>query len=243
MKSIVSRQNTEIKAIDALKNPKGRREQGRFVAEGLRTVETLASAFTPLQIYVTEAFYAMHAMPVRKELITLVAQSVMEKISSSGTPAGILGVFAIPKQPAQPLAPGLVLVDVTNPGNMGTLIRTAAAMGKKTVVLVSGTDVWSPKVVQATAGALAFVDIYCLSREELIAKKGSLPLCALIVRGGSSPEELDLRNALIVVGNEAQGLSGEWIAACEQRCTLSMPGNTESLNAAIAGSIALYLAR
>ena len=243
MKTIVSRQNDEIKAIDKLKNAKDRLEQGRFIAEGLRTIETLMTKYKPIRIYATELFYATHVIPVTKDLLTLVPDSVMEKISTLSSPAGILAVFAIPKNPDSPLNPGLVLANVTNPGNMGTLIRTAAAMNKKTIVVVNGTDIWSPKVVQATAGACAFVDIYRFSWDELLAYKGSLPLCALIVKNGDAPEKLALKNALIVVGNEAEGLSKEWIAQCEQKCTLEMPGNTESLNAAIAGSIVLYLAR
>lgn len=243
MKIITSRQNAEIKAIDSLKDGKNRKEQGRFVAEGLRTVQTLITKFILIQVYVTEKFYAEHRMPVSKDLITLVSDSVMEKISSSSTPAGILAVFTLPGNPRTPLAPGLVLVNITNPGNTGTLIRTAAAMNKRTVIIIEGADVWSPKVVQATAGALAFVDIYELTWQELVEQKGSLPLCALVVRGGSAPEKLQLKDSLIVVGNEAEGLPSEHIDQCEQKCTLEMPGNTESLNAAVAGSIILYLAR
>lgn len=70
-----------------------------------------------------------------------------------------------------------------------------------------------------------------------------MQLCALVVRGGIALEKLQLQDALIVVGNEADGLPPEWADACELKCTLSMPGNTESLNAAIAGSIVLYAAR
>lgn len=243
MKTIISRQNTEIKAVDRLKNAKDRREQGRFIAEGLRTIETLMTKYKPIQVYATEQFYATHAMPVSKDRLTLVPDSVMEKISTTSTPAGIVAVFALPENPINPLTSGLVLARITNPGNMGTLIRTAAAMNKKSVVVVEGTDIWSPKVVQATAGALALVDIYELSWQELLAHKGPVPLCALVVKGGSAPEQLKLQHALIVVGNEAEGLPNEWIDICELKCTLNMPGNTESLNAAIAGSIVLYLAR
>lgn len=243
MKTIVSRQNTEIKAVDRLKNAKDRREQKRFIAEGLRTIETLMTKYKPIQVYATEHFYATHAMPISKDRLTLVPDAVMEKISTTSTPAGIAAVFALPENPTKPLSAGLVLARITNPGNMGTLIRTAAAMGKKTVVVVEGTDIWSPKVVQATAGALALVDIYELSWQELITQKGTVPLCALVVKGGTVPEQLKLQQALIVVGNEAEGLPDEWTNACELKCTLNMPGNTESLNAAIAGSIVLYLAR
>lgn len=243
MKTIISRQNPEIKAIDKLKNAKDRSEQGRFIAEGLRTIETLMTKYKPIQVYATETYYATHAMPISNDRLTLVPDAVMEKISTTNSPAGILAVFALPENPTKPLSSGLVLARITNPGNMGTLIRSAAAMGKKSVVVVEGTDIWSPKVVQATAGALALVDIYELSWHELLRQKGTIQLCALVVKGGIVPEQLKLQPALIVVGNEAEGLPTEWSDSCELKCTLSMPGNTESLNAAIAGSIVLYLAR
>lgn len=243
MKTIISRQNVEIKAVDKLKNAKDRTEQGRFLAEGLRTIETLMTKYKPIQVYATETYYATHAMPISKDRLTLVPDAVMQKISTTNSPAGILAVFALPENPTKPLSSGVVLARITNPGNMGTLIRTAAAMGKKSVVVVEGTDIWSPKVIQATAGALALVDIYELSWQELLALKGSTPLCALVVKGGTVPEQLKLQQALIVVGNEAEGLPDEWADACELKCTLNMPGNTESLNAAVAGSIVLYLAR
>lgn len=114
-------------------------------------------------------------------------------------------------------------------------------MGYKNVIIVQGCDPWSPKVIQASAGTIALVSIIQCSWEELIAKKGSTKLCALVVKDGYKPEDLDLKKSLLVVGNEAQGLPEAWIGQCEQKMTIPMPGNTESLNAAVAGSIALYL--
>lgn len=243
MRYITSRQNPEIKNLDRLTSTKGRREQKRFIAEGLRTVETLLSSYTPLMLYVTESFYATHRLPVAVEFITLVSESVMEKISTQSSAPGICGVFPIPEMSTEYLSSGIVLANITNPGNMGTLIRTAAAMGKKTIITLQGVDIWSPKVIHAAAGAHAFVHIYQMSLTELIAKKESIPLCALIVQNGALPETVPLQQSLIVIGNEAEGISPELLSHCRYTCTLPMPGHTESLNAAIAGSIALYLAR
>ena len=243
MKLITSRQNPEIKAAAALQQAKERKIKQQFLAEGVRTVETVMTKFRPIQLYMTQELFDQHILSsVDKNNITLVSLEVMDKLSTTKTPSGIVGVFAIPSAPNKPLTKGIVLANVTNPGNMGTLIRTAAAMGSKTVVVLDGVDPWHPKVIQATVGTIAHVDLFEYSWQELLEKKQQLKLCALVVKGGKPPDLLFDDNILMVIGNEATGIPTEWLAGCELSCTLTMPGNTESLNAAVAGSIALYLA-
>lgn len=242
MTLISSRQNPAVKTVCALHDAKERKAQQRFIAEGLRTISTFAQhAFVPEALYVTPEMQKDTEQAGIKNF-QLVTDDVMKKMSASSTPSGILAVFKIP-QPAAGLTSGLVLAQISDPGNMGTLIRTCAAMGFKTVVVVEGTDLWSPKVIQASAGTIALVQIFQWTWKELIEKKGSITLCALVVAGGKQPEELDLSNSLLVVGSEAHGLPPAWTAQCEQKMTIAMPGNTESLNAAVAGSIALYLSK
>jgi len=131
---------------------------------------------------------------------------------------------------------------MSDAGNMGTLIRTAAAMGCKTVVIINGVDPWSAKVVHATAGTIGMVNIYQLYWDELLKCKKDIPLYALVVSGGKDPQELSLKNSLLMVGSEAHGLSEVLIKQADEKITLAMSSKTESLNAAVAGSIALYLA-
>lgn len=244
MKTISSIQNQEVKDIAQLQTAKGRREQNKFIAEGIRVCSTLISSKVKLiQIYATHANKEYVYALASEEKVTLVTEQVMNKISASSSPSGILGVFTIPKNPdLKNLTSGLVLSQISDPGNMGTLIRTCIAMGVKTLVKIEGADIWSPKVVQATAGTIGQVNIFEISWQELIKNKGSLKLCALVVFGGKNPQEIDFTDTLLVVGNEANGIPAEWVHDCQDKLTLPMPGNTESLNAAIAGSIALYLA-
>ncbi|MDR3646551.1 MAG: RNA methyltransferase [Candidatus Babeliales bacterium] len=244
MKSISSIQNPEIKDIAQLQTAKGRHTQNKFIAEGIRVCSTLiASNVKLVQIYATQANKDYVYALANEEKVTLVTEQVMNKISASASPSGILGVFAIPKRPEfKDLTQGLVLSQISDPGNMGTLIRTCIAMGVKTIVKIEGADIWSPKVVQATAGTIGQVNIFDISWAELVKNQGLLKLCALVVFGGQNPQEIDFTNTLMVVGNEANGIPAEWVDQCQEKLTLPMPGNTESLNAAIAGSIALYLA-
>jgi TrmH family RNA methyltransferase len=243
MKTITSRQNPEVMGVAALATTKGRHHQHKFIAEGLRACSSLAqSQIKLLQLYVIEALVPDAVKIAPQELITVVHDTVMEKMSQTTTPSGMLGVFRIPMQPgAKNLEAGLVLANITDPGNMGTLIRTCAALKVKSVVVVEGVDPWSPKVVQATAGTIGEVDIFSYSWQDFLKNKGSkLKLQALAIAGGMVPSHVH-KHSLLVVGNEAHGILPEWLAACDDTLTIPMPGAAESLNAAVAGSIALYL--
>ncbi|MCL4229482.1 RNA methyltransferase [Candidatus Dependentiae bacterium] len=244
MKQIVSRHNPEIKAVCDLHHHKGRKQKQQFIAEGLRIIQTFLEYHHPLvRLYACPEQVPLAKTLIQEDYITQVTEDVMSKMSTTTSPSGLLAVFSIPPSPAwDQLTPGMVLAQIADPGNMGTLIRTAAAMNFKTVVVVDGCDPWSPKVIQASAGTMAGVRIFNCSWQELIQhKKPNLPLYALVVTGGKSPQDIAGKQALLVVGNEAQGMPSAWIAQCDGRITIPMPGKTESLNAAVAGSIALYL--
>jgi len=244
MKAISSRTNPEIKHLASLHAKKYRTEHGQFIAEGIRACSTLiTSGHQPIALYVTKSNLAKIQHSIDEKDIVLVDDHVMEKISTSTTPSGIVGLFSIPKSPTpDQLTRGLVLAGISDPGNTGTLMRTAAALNAKSIVLVEGADPWSPKVIQASAGTIGMLTIFQWSWKELLAHKGNTKLCALIISGGKGPQEIDWRNTLLVIGSEAHGIPQEWVDACDTTVTLPMPGGTESLNAAVAGSIALYLA-
>lgn len=245
MKQISSRQNPEIIAIAKLTQAKERYKQNQFVAEGLRTCTTLASTQKLLQIYVTKQLLDQAQQLTDESLITLVTDEVMKKISHATTPSGILGVFALPKPPAaKDLGAGIVLVRIADPGNMGTLIRTCAAMGKKSVVVIEGVDPWNPKVIQSSAGTIGNINIFRWSWQDLIAHKQqqNVNLVGLVPQGGKTIQEVATNKVLFVIGSEAHGIPSEWQKHCDNLVSLAMPGEIESLNAGVAGSIALYLA-
>lgn len=241
MKVISSRDNQEVKHILSLQTPKGRKQEGQFVAEGTRVCKTLVeNGYKLISLYITENLFDEYKRVIKTPHITLVSEFVMQKISTAHTPSGFLGVFEIPSQ-KRTLSAGIVLAHISDPGNMGTLIRTAAAMGIKTVICIESTDPWSPKVIQASAGAIAQVNIITMNWHDLIDAKKDLPLYALVVDSTKKPEEVTNRNCLLVIGSEAHGIPAEWISDCDEKVTIPMPGKTESLNAAIAGSIAMYV--
>ncbi len=243
IKNITSNTNPLIQRVIKLRSSKYRKRYNEFIAEGVRVITTLINAHhKPTTLFVTEKLLPQAKKLIRHTPIIVVSESLMKKISDMEAPSGILAVFPTPAtQPYSALTPGVVLIGVQNPGNAGTLIRTAVAMNKKTAIFINSVDPWNEKVVQASAGAVGMINTFQLTWDELIAHKKNILLCALVIEQGKNPEKIDLHNSLIIVGNEGAGLSHEKIAQCDEKITLVMPGNFESLNASIAGSIALYL--
>jgi len=243
MKKINSRQNKRLKAIIALKRPKGRKSQKKLLLEGFRALETVIKAgWSPLELFCTEKTLDLAQKLASDEIITVVTASVMEKLSSAQTASGLVGVFKFPKIPkTEKLSSGLVLSEIADPGNMGTLIRSSIALGFSSIVIVGGADPWSHKVLQATAGTIAHANIFQWSWEKLLKNKNDKELIALIPNGGDKPDSIKKNKSLLVVGNEAHGIRKEWINDCNKKVTIPMTKTAESLNAAVAGSITLYL--
>jgi len=242
MKIITALTNPLIKKIVSLHTKEGRKAHNLCIVEGERAVKTFLTSPLELEILcVTEETHSITNYPTLSDKIIIVSPAVMKKISTATTPSGVVGIFQIPQNPSKPLAQGIVLAQIQDPGNMGTLIRTAVALNFSTIVIVEGVDPWSPKVIQSSAGTIAHTAVYQLTWHELLQQKNTCTLIALTVTNGQSLESLDTHNSLLVVGNEANGLPHPWQAQCDAKATLPMPGNTESLNAAVAGSIALYI--
>lgn len=242
MKQISSTQNEQVKHVVKLQNSSYRKQHQQFITQGLTVYTTLlAQGYKLVQLYLTESALDKHQAIFKDQSITLASGSVMKKISTSTTPSGIVGIFEIPKVHVEPSNNAIVLYDIQDPGNMGTLIRTAAAMSINNIYLIDGADPYSPKVIQATAGTIGFVKIIQSSWDQFIKEHAQFSTTALVVDNGQAPDNLNLADSILVIGNEGQGLSEATIRDCSQHLTIEMPGKTESLNAAVAGSIAMYL--
>lgn len=240
IESITSLTNPMIKSIVKLHDARERRQKQLCIIEGSRAIKTALTKLKLTMLISTQAGLEEALTMTAEKNIIAVSNEVMKKISTAATPSGILAVCAIPK-PERPLERGLVLAQVSDPGNMGTLIRTAAACGIRSIVVIEGADPWSPKVIQASAGTIALVDVFIWDWQALMVFKSGLKLAALVPSQGASVKKLDPKKTLLIVGNEAHGIPEEWLADCDSKITLPMPGKTESLNAAVAGSIALYM--
>lgn len=243
---ISSLNHPQLKLLKTLHTKKGRTHQQQFLAEGIRVCKTLIESNAALvTLYVIPEFYKQALELCALEHVTKVTPEVIEHISFSKTASGVVGLFNIP-QATKPLTltNGIVLCEISDPGNMGTLIRTAATMNVRTAIVIGGADLWAPKVVQASAGTIASVALHPMAWHEMVqlAKKNNVELSALVVKDGIDPKTIDTsKKRLLIIGNEAHGIKQEWLTDCTEKITLAMPGKTESLNAGVAGSIALYL--
>lgn len=176
-----------------------------------------------------------------------VPAGALDRVGDVSTSQGLVAVVARPEAPWP--EPGtvpvvLVLDDVADPGNVGTLVRAAAAAGIGAVVVAGGADPSAPKVVRASAGALFGVDVVRVPLGDGVVDRLSevgYRLLASVVAGGEAHDRVSLTGPLaIVVGNEARGVSEVVLAASDATVTIAMAGPTESLNAAMAGTLLCF---
>ncbi|HEY5262978.1 MAG TPA: RNA methyltransferase [Acidimicrobiales bacterium] len=173
------------------------------------------------------------------------AEGVIEKIADAQTPQPVLAaarfeqrdVTSIPKV-------GLVLVlhDLRDPGNVGTIIRSADAAGA-TAVVVTGqsVDPFNPKTLRASAGSIFHLPVVVATIDETLDYFSDAQLLASVVRGGRSHRDVDfLRTSVVVIGNEADGLDAATIERCADSISIPMDGRSESLNAGIAASLIAF---
>jgi TrmH family RNA methyltransferase len=176
------------------------------------------------------------------------ADGVMEKVASTVTPQPVLAVVSYRSALLDQLDGAsfvVVCVDVRDPGNLGTVIRTADASGADAVVCCEGTvDPTNPKCVRATAGSLFHVPVIEGGTVEDVVgalRVRGIATVATVVRGGSDHTEVDwTRPSAVVLGNEASGLPEDLAAAMDQRASIAMAGRAESLNVSMAGAVVAF---
>lgn len=136
----------------------------------------------------------------------------------------------------------MALVGIADPGNTGTMIRTAEAGGAVAVVQVGDrVDPWNPKVIRASAGAVFRLPVISFTADEFFTW-GRHPTVASVVRGGEPYDSVDLADAVLCVGSEAHGLPETFVARCDRRASIPLAGPTESLNAAAAAAVLVFAA-
>ncbi|MEX1279491.1 MAG: RNA methyltransferase [Acidimicrobiia bacterium] len=234
--SITSVRNPLVREVVGLHSARGRRDADAVLVEGPTVLaEALATGRRPRLILTTDP----EAWDDGADRVVAVSPAVLERVATTVTPQDPVAVLDRPLgHPTSPLR--LVAWQITDPGNLGTIVRGAAAFGADLVVGgVGAADPWSPKALRAGAGA--HFRICVAEADDISAAIGDRPAAALVVDGGVDPGLLaDRRPLCLVVGSEAHGLPTEVIDRCQARVTIPMPGGTESLNAAMAASIALY---
>ncbi|CQR73978.1 23S rRNA (uridine(2479)-2'-O)-methyltransferase [Sporomusa ovata DSM 2662] len=258
---ISSAANKLIKEIASLRRRKYRDRLGMFLAEGVRLVEECANAAWPVEIciYTEEAAARERAKAVIERLsatdccrMVVVSEDIYNKISDTEQPQGIMVVlkkrqFSIEQLLLrQDMLPLLVVLDgVQDPGNAGTIIRTADAAGCSGVIVLKGSaDIYAGKTVRATMGSLFHLPVMeDLSPAELIQslKQSDIKLLATCLQQSDVYYQADFNcPAAIILGNEGQGISPELISAADACLNIPLVGYAESLNVAVAAGVILY---
>ncbi len=254
MPSITSVQNPLIQRMKELKTKAGREREGLFLCEGEHMAgEALAAAPERVEaVFVDEKrtgeYAALLALAQRHAHIAVYAvpERVMSALSQVRTPQGVCAAAGLPAASALgALGRRLLLLEnVQDPGNVGTMLRTLDAAGFDGCVLTPGcADPFSPKALRATMGSVFRVPIgYADAREavEALNARGYATIAAALdgepfYARGPLPEKL-----CVLIGNEGAGLRPETSAACSHRYRLPMNGGAESLNAAIAAAVMMY---
>ena len=257
---ITSPGNSRTKLVRKLQTRKGRSEERRFVAEGRNLVnEILGRKLDVDFIMVSESFLEesrgetadMLSSCIDSQDITLctVPDREFGGLTDACGGVGILAVVRMREygpETIRDLPPGaslLVLDRIQDPGNLGTIVRTAAAAGYGAVLAMSGTaDLWSPKVLRSTAGMVFAIPFIAVKdHEELRKLTAGRRLVVTSVEGGRPYYEENLREGIaLVIGNESRGVAPEIMEMADVRVTLPMKGGVESLNAAVAAAILMY---
>lgn len=233
----------QISLITSLQNKKFRKQHGLFIVEGIKSVmEFISSRYQVESIFYTGDVSTKVGKISHNIKCHELTETEFQKISALKSPQGILALVKLPSQ--QTIVSdnlknkfSLVLDDVQDPGNLGTIIRTAEWFGIEHIICSIGTvDAYNPKVVQATMGSLARLQIYYTDLAEFI-QSSNLKVYGALLHGQSIYQTQWTDEGLIVMGNEGNGISEELTALIDQAITIPRIGQAESLNVAVATTI------
>nr|WP_288812647.1 RNA methyltransferase [uncultured Sphingobacterium sp.] len=233
----------QISLITSLQNKKYRKQHGLFIVEGIKSVqEFISSSYQVESIFYTDDANTKVGKISHNIKSHQLTETEFQKISTLKSPQGILALIKLPEQQQIKVNDlrncfNLVLDDVQDPGNLGTIIRTAEWFGIKHIICSIGTvDAYNPKVVQATMGSLSRIQIYYVDLHEFISST-DLPVYGALLNGQSIYQTEWSKEGLIVMGNEGNGISSEVITLIDQAVTIPRIGQAESLNVAVATTI------
>jgi len=247
METITSRANplcTHLRKLAA--SVSYRRSSGEFLCDSPKLLEEALLWKAELHTVVCTAEVPPPSLPAGVRCVQ-VPSDVMKSISPAQTPQGILSVCGLPDRPLPDRLPGrryVVLDGVQDPGNVGTILRTADAFRADGVFLVNAcADPYNPKTVRASMGAVFRCPVWSCGVEALqtLLRESSLPLYGAALRSNTEDARtVDYRRCALAIGSEGRGLSGELLERCDKTVLIPMSAHCESLNAAIAAAVLLW---
>ena len=248
---ITTNQNKQVKRILKLKkSARERRKEKLFIVEGIRMFEEIPEDRL-YKTYVTEEFLEAHRELFQKKNPELVSSQIMKELSDTMTPQGVLALVKIREFHMEQLARNdallLVLENLQDPGNLGTILRTGEGAGVTGIIMSRDTvDIYNPKVIRSTMGSILRVPfVYADDMNEVIRflKKNQITTYAAHLDGTNYTKEDYNKGTAFFIGNEGNGLSRELTRAADHMIRIPMNGKVESLNAAMAAGLLMYEAR
>ena len=241
---ITSRQNPLLVHIRKLLTNRSYREKcGEFAADGTKLLCEAAQWFPGLRTVVAQDGIELCKLPDAVRVVR-VPEDVMKSVSPMEAPQGALFVCAIPEKTEAAILPGSVLLDgIQDPGNLGTILRTADALGIPAVLLDGCADAWNPKTVRASMGAVFRTPPRRMTGQEAVAacRAAGIPLFAAALREDARDiREVPLQNAAVIIGSEGQGVRAALLEAADGSIIIPMEPRCESLNAAVAAAIVMW---
>lgn len=237
-----------IKHIRSLHTHKFRQIHRQYIVEGEKMLkELLSSEQNILHLYATQEWINIHHELLNQKKVQpeLISDEVLKSISMLKTPNKVLAVVSMPEVNLNlSFLDGLfiALEDLQDPGNMGTIIRSAEWFGVKAIICSENTvDVFNPKVVQASMGSVFRMPVYYTNLSKFINENQSIETYAAVLGGENVYEITFKKNAILFIGNESKGLSSNIKDMCKHHVTIPSFGKAESLNAAVACSVLLGL--
>ena len=237
---IVSKQNSLVKEVRSLLNKKFRDKTGRFIVEGVKMVnEAFLLNQKVLAVLCTEK--CLGQINVNGFAVETVSEEVYGSISDEKSPQGVLAVLQKPDTaPIKPQSSCVLLDGVSDPGNMGTIIRTMACAGYKDLYLTSDcADPFSPKTVRSSMSGIYNVRVHIAKREQLL-EIINLPIIVADMQGQNLFETRVKQDFCLVIGNEAHGVSDQVIEKSAMTVSIPMQEGMESLNAGVSAGILMY---
>ena len=240
---ITSIQNEKVKAWRKLHKKKGRIEANAFLLEGSHLIEEAWKSDQHIVEIIAEASFKLPAWSMDYP-VEIVNAQVFKQISQTSTPQGIAAVVGM-RDNNKITGNQLILIDaVQDPGNLGTIIRTADAAGMDGVILGKGTvDVYNDKVIRATQGSIFHLPVYeaDLLLELADLKKSGFEIWATALQNAETYNQLAIpEKVAIILGNEGAGIEEALLQAADQLVNIPIYGKAESLNVAIAAAILMY---
>lgn len=237
---ITSKQNALIKKLNSLKQKKFRREYGLYMIEGIKMVDEAIANDQPIEYIVVTAVMANKAIYKPYNVIET-TDEIFDTLSDQVAPQGVLAVLRVPQHKEKNL-PGtsLILDGIKDAGNLGTIIRTAAASGVKNIVLIDCVDPYNSKTLRASMSGIFFVNLFdCKEDEALKLLEGKFVIVADMDGENVFEYSID-HDFCLIVGSEAQGVSDKLRRRADITLSIPMQSYSESLNAGVSCGIILY---